>query len=298
MKRFSTLIISLLFIGIVLSGCNNSNNTPATAPVAVTLTLSPAAPTATEPPMALTVNGEGILLTEYQAELVRLQKAQSALGTTTSPDQQRARVIEDFTDQLLLEQAAIKGGFTVDDATLNTRIAALVTSLGGSDKLTAWESSNGYTEDTFKTALKREIFADWERDQIINAVPETADQVHARQILVQDKANADSLLAQLKAGADFATLASTLDPTTGGDLGWFPQGYLTQPNVEAAAFALKPGQYSDVIKSDLGYHIIYVIDRDANHPLSVDARRTLQEKKLSDWLQSQKSAAQIDVVVQ
>jgi peptidyl-prolyl cis-trans isomerase C len=247
--------------------------------------------------MALKVNGDGITLVEYQADLVRLQKAQSDLSETATPEQQRDQVIQNFTDQLLLEQAAQKGGYSVDDATVQARVDALATSLGGADKLASWETTNGYTDDSFKISLKREIYADWQRDQIINSVPETADQVHALQILVQDLANANSLLAQLKSGADFATLASTLDPTTGGDLGWFPQGYLTQPNVEAAAFALQPGQYSDVIKSDLGYHIIYVVERDANHPLSVDARRTLQEKTLNNWLQTQKAADQIQVLV-
>jgi peptidyl-prolyl cis-trans isomerase C len=181
---------------------------------------------------------------------------------------------------------------------LQSRVNALATNMGGADKLTAWETANGYTDDAFKIALKREIYSDWERDQIINSVPETTDQVHALQMLVQDQINAQGLLSQLKAGKDFATLAATIDPTTGGDLGWFPQGYLTQPDVETAAFALQPGQYSDIIKSDLGYHIIYVVARDANHPLSVDARRTLQEKKLTDWLQTAKTAAQIEVNVQ
>ena len=99
-------------------------------------------------------------------------------------------------------------------------------------------------------------------------------------------------------GKDFATLASTLDPTTGGDLGWFPKGYLTQTAVEEAAFALEPGSYSDIIQTELGYHIIYVIERDASHKLSVDARRTLQENALSQWLSDQKAAAQIQILVQ
>ena len=248
--------------------------------------------------MALQVNNEGITLTEYQADLVRLQKADTDQASTSTPEQQRDRVIENFTDQLLLEQAAQKANYSVDDATLKTRIDALATSLGGSDKLISWKTTNGYSDETFKIALQREIMADWQRDQIIDAVPQTADQVHARQILLQDQANAASILTQLKAGKDFATLASQLDATTGGDLGWFPQGYLTTPEVEAAAFALQPGQYSDIIKSDLGYHIIYVIEREANHPLSVDARRTLQETKLNEWLKAQKSTAQIKVLVQ
>jgi peptidyl-prolyl cis-trans isomerase C len=248
--------------------------------------------------MALKVNGEGITLVEYQAEIVRLQQAQSGSSTSASAQDQSNQVIENFTDELLLEQAAIKGGFAVDDAAVQVRIDGLAAKIGGADKLTAWETANGYSDETFRIALTREIYSDWERDQIINAVPQTADQVHVLQLLVQDQVNANSLLTQLKAGKDFATLATQLDPTTGGDLGWFPKGYLTQPDIETAAFALQSGQYSDVIKSDLGYHILYLVERDANHPLSVDARRTLQEKSLSDWLQTQKSAAQIEVSVQ
>jgi Parvulin-like peptidyl-prolyl isomerase len=292
MKRIFNLSLSLIILGTILVGCAGSPSTPtATATVQQT-------PTATEEPMALKVNGEGITETEYQAELSRLQHSQSDLGTTASLQDQSKRVIDNFTDELLLEQAAVKGGFTLDEATLQSRIDTLATNMGGADKLTAWETQYGYTADTFKTALKREIFSDWERDQIINSVPETADQVHALQMLVQDQVNAEGLLSQLKAGKDFATLAATIDPTTGGDLGWFPQGYLTQPDVETAAFALQPGEYSDIIKSDLGYHIVYVVARDANHPLSVDARRTLQEKKLADWLQNAKTSAQIEVTNQ
>jgi peptidyl-prolyl cis-trans isomerase C len=293
MKRnqiFSLFVVSTL---IILAGCNGIGAQPTPTATATTIPT----PTATELPMALKVNDEGIPVTEYQADLTRLQQAQSAQGITASAEDQSNQVIENFTDQLLLAEAATQGGFTLDDATLQSRIDALVSKLGGAEKFSAWESSNGYTDESFRAALSLEIRADWERDQIINSVPETADQVHALQILVQDMVNAQSLLTQLKNGADFATLASTLDPTTGGDLGWFPQGYLTQPDVETAAFALQPGQYSDVIKSDLGYHIIYVVERDANHPLSVDARRALQEAKLKQWLADQKTSATIVITL-
>jgi peptidyl-prolyl cis-trans isomerase C len=293
MKRnqiFSLFVVSTL---IILAGCNGIGAQPTPTATATTIPT----PTATELPMALKVNDEGIPVTEYQADLTRLQQAQSAQGITASAEDQSNQVIENFTDQLLLAEAATQGGFTLDDATLQSHIDALVSKLGGAEKLSAWESSNGYTDESFRAALCLEIRADWERDQIINSVPETADQVHALQILVQDMVNAQSLLTQLKNGADFATLASTLDPTTGGDLGWFPQGYLTQPDVETAAFALQPGQYSDVIKSDLGYHIIYVVERDANHPLSVDARRALQEAKLKQWLADQKASATIVITL-
>jgi peptidyl-prolyl cis-trans isomerase C len=292
MKSNLSLIIIAIFLVLLSSGCNGAKTTSTPTPTEI-----PATPTATEVPMALKVNGEGITLSEYQTELTRLQQAQTTLGKTATPGEQRDQVINDLTDQLLLSQSAATNGYAVDDSTLQSRVDALATEMGGTDKLAAWESANGYTEVSFRTSLKRSLAVAWQRDQIINTVSLTADQVHARQLLVQDKANADSLYSQLQAGAEFATLAYQLDPTTGGDLGWFPQGYLTQPAVEAAAFALEPGKYSEVIQSDLGYHIIFVIERDAAHTLSVDARRLLQEKKLAEWLQASKAAAKIEVLV-
>ncbi len=283
------LLISILTI--LLSSCG-PRETPTPEPTA---TL--AEPTPTEVPMALKVNGEGITLEEYQAELTRLQQAQTTLSTTATPEEQRDRLIEDLTDQLLLAQAAAQNGFSVDDATLQSRVDALATDMGGADKLSAWESANGYTDDSFRVALRRSIAVSWQRDQIINTVPETADQVHVRQMLVQDEANAQSLYTQLQNGADFATLAYKLDPTTGGDLGWFPKGYLTQSAVEEAAFALEVGSYSEVIQSDLGYHILYLIERDENHPLSVDARRTLQQQRLDEWLKAAKGTSNIEILV-
>lgn len=283
------LLISILTI--LLSSCG-PRETPTPEPTA---TL--AEPTPTEVPMALKVNGEGITLEEYQAELTRLQQAQTTLSTTATPEEQRDRLIEDLTDQLLLAQAAAQNGFSVDDATLQSRVDALASDMGGADKLSAWESANGYTDDSFRVALRRSIAVSWQRDQIINTVPETADQVHVRQMLVQDEANAQSLYTQLQNGADFATLAYKLDPTTGGDLGWFPKGYLTQSAVEEAAFALEVGSYSEVIQSDLGYHILYLIERDENHPLSVDARRTLQQQRLDEWLKAAKGTSNIEILV-
>jgi parvulin-like peptidyl-prolyl isomerase len=230
---------------------------------------------------------------EYQGELLRLQDAQSKLGITATPEEQKQKVLDNSIDSLLLAQSAAQAGFTVDDATLQARMDQLAAKSGGQDMLAAWEAENHYTDATFREALRRSIDAAWQRDQLINSVKTTADQVHARQILVQTAETANEILAQLKAGADFATLALTYDPVTGGDLGWFPQGYLTQPEVESAAFALQPGQYSEVIKSSIGYHILYVIERDPEHELTPDALRVLQEKMLSDWLTSARAASQI-----
>jgi peptidyl-prolyl cis-trans isomerase SurA len=75
-------------------------------------------------------------------------------------------------------------------------------------------------------------------------------------------ARAESVLAQLRRGADFETMARRYsdDPGTkdrGGDLGWFRRGMMVS-SFDRAAFALKPGEMSNVIQSPFGYHIIKV----------------------------------------
>ena len=138
--------------------------------------------------------------------------------------------------------------------------------------------------------------AAWMRDQITGAVPWVADQVHARQILLYNSSDANDILSRLNSGEDFTTLAFQYDPATGGDLGWFPKGYLTEPALETAAFSLDPGKYSDVIQTPLGYHILLVIERDAQHPLTSDARMNLQEKALSNWLAARRAQSDIQIL--
>lgn len=113
----------------------------------------------------------------------------------------------------------------------------------------------------------------------------------------QDEGNATEAYTQLRGGVDFSDLASLQDPVLGGDLGWFPRGTLTQPEVEDAVFALQPGETTAVIKSAIGYHIVNLIERDAQHPLSIEARRVLQELKLEEWLSSSRAISTIEILV-
>lgn len=247
--------------------------------------------------MALTVNGEGILLAEYDAELNRLQMALAEIGEEMTPEQQKDRVVNNFIDELLLAQGAVQGGNTVKDEEIQQRIDTLISDIGGQEKLTEWLTKYGYTDESFRVSLKRSILVAWQRDQIIQSVPTTADQVHVQQLIYQDADNAAEALRQISSGVEFQTLAETQDPTLAGDLGWFPQGTLTQPEVEAVAFSLQPGETSDVIQSSIGYHIIHLIERDAQHPLSIEARRKLQEMKLDEWLKASRDASKIEILV-
>ncbi|MGE3538220.1 MAG: SurA N-terminal domain-containing protein [Candidatus Tectimicrobiota bacterium] len=126
------------------------------------------------------------------------------------------------------------------------------------------------------------------------------EQVRARHILfkvsasaspeqeAQVRAQAESVLAALKNGEDFATLAKqysedTATATQGGDLGLFPRGQMV-PAFDEAAFALAPGQLSDLIRTPYGWHLLRVEDHieAGTRPLTeveAEIRTKLQEEK-------------------
>lgn len=138
-----------------------------------------------------------------------------------------------------------------------------------------------YEEEVLVKAAKP---SQGEIDTYVKAHPE--EQVHARHILISLKspdmptedgldkpaarAKAEEVLKRVKAGENFETLARefSTDPGSkpnGGDLGWFGRGRMV-PEFEKAAFALEPGQISDIVESQFGFHIIKVEGRRTGDP--------------------------------
>jgi peptidyl-prolyl cis-trans isomerase C len=283
------LIILALALGLSACGAASTPE-PVSTPTA---TFTPEPPTATPEPMALTVNGEGITVVEFDSEVARYTESQSALGMDVDSSAATSAVIDDFVAQLLLAQGARANGFTLDDAALQERIDSLAAQIGGADNLSKWQSDHGYTDQVFRSALKRGAESAWMRDKIISSVPLSVEQVHIQQILLYNEATAQGFLTQLNGGAEFDSLAFDADPLTRGDLGWVPRGYLLELKIEEAAFRLNVGEYSDVIATDVGFHILRILARDPARPLSPDALLALQEQALRMWVDEQRQTSAI-----
>ena len=138
------------------------------------------------------------------------------------------------------------------------------------------------------------------------------DQVNVRHILIKtpepvngkidDKAVADarakaeSVLKQVQAGGNFADLAKKYseDPGSkdnGGSYGWIQHGQ-TVPEFDQAAFSLKKGETSGIVRSTFGFHIIHVDDKQQAHVKTLDEVKPQIEQALA----SQKIAGQVDSV--
>ena len=128
----------------------------------------------------------------------------------------------------------------------------------------------------------------------------TPEQVRASHILLKTegkddaavKAKAEELLKQAKSGADFAALAKKnsedeASAKNGGDLDYFGRGRMV-PEFDQVVFAMQPGQMSDLVKTQYGYHIIKLVDKKAA------ATRTLAEvrQQISDQLAYEKAQTQ------
>lgn len=106
------------------------------------------------------------------------------------------------------------------------------------------------------------------------------------------RAFAESLREQAMGGADFAALATeySQDPGTavrGGDLGFFGRGRMVAP-FEEAAFALQPGEISEVVESPFGFHVIKVEDR--RQPELGDERAEFRQYLVQRALQDAETA--------
>ena len=263
--------------------------TPITVETA-TLTSSIAPTIDPDIPLAASVNGQAITLETYQSELKQAQ-AVPETGLKTYSDNE---VLQNLIDEVLLMQGANEAGFMPDDALVQARISQLgINELALQD----WITDNDYTQEGFDQALRRSISAAWMRDQIIAQVPSTAEQVHARQILLYNSDEAENIYAQLQAGTDFATLAIQYDPLTTGDLGWFPKGYLTVPELDEPVFSLQPGEYTGVIETTLGYHIVQVIEKNDQYPLSPGAYQTFQVQSVQNWLVERRGQSDIQILL-
>ncbi|MDX9955078.1 MAG: peptidylprolyl isomerase [Anaerolineae bacterium] len=320
-RQLKLLVGGALALMVFLSACSPSTLAVPPLPSMATATLTPS-PTLTLPaeatatqemtptpePLAALVNGEIITLAEFERQVSSYEATMTASGQDFStPEGQAALaearkwVLDTRIELLLINQAAAREGVAVSDADVEAAVAGLVNDIGQAaleERLRQEELSL----EQMRHELHQEMTASRMIEHVITGIPTRAEHINARHILMPTREEAERVLAQLRAGADFAALAQrySQDMYTrdrGGDLGYVPRGILTAPEVETAAFSLQSGQISDVIHSALGYHIVQVVDRVPDQEISAENLRLLRDRTVREWLDDLRKQANIEIFV-
>jgi parvulin-like peptidyl-prolyl isomerase len=288
----------LILLAILLSACTPITETPPVivdtpSPEIPTITPTFEPPTPTPQPVAAVVNGEQIPLAWFEEEVNRYLLAQDAMGNgNMEVAEARELVINDLIDQFLLAQGARDAGADFSESDVQVRIDRLAEDVD----LTAWMSQWGYSSESLMETLRRQMLVAYQRDLIAQSVPDLVDQVELQQVFAFTEEGANRALVSLNSGTPFENVAIEFSPDTAGYIGWVPRGYLFIPAVEEAVFNQPIGTYTGIIESDIGYHIVLVIDR-GERPLSSDARLTLERQALHRWLEERRENSTIELLI-
>ena len=262
--------------------------------------------------VAVIVNGSEIYSWELALLLPQILSETAAQGLDPKGDVLIRSVLERAIDSRLLAQEAVRRGIEPNTTRINEKMAKMAEGTGGRADLEAELIKSGITysqllstvrqADLVQTLVETEVAANLVTPEEISAYYnenlarfKNQDKIHTRHILFVVKPGDDparkqtarekavAAHARAVAGEDFAALAIELsdgpNASKGGDLGFTARGQMVE-EFDDAVWALEPGEISDVVESDLGYHVIKVEEISIGSTVPLDEARLVVEDLL------------------
>jgi len=225
--------------------------------------------------------------------------------------------MESIVNDELLYQEAARRGFTVSDAAVEASLKEAA-GPGGEQAFLQSMASQGFTDDLVRQTIRKRTTIDRFVEEVLIKDIEASEEetleyyngnlerftpekwVHVQRILIRIPPNADaadtatarqraeSILSLLRRGEKFEDMAHEYSEdqvaAIGGDLGFIKRG-VASPAFDAVAFNLRPGEISDVVGDDSGFHIIRLLETRGGAPLAYEEvkekcrERVLAQKK-------------------
>ena len=335
MRVKSTFIILSALLLVLCAGGTHAEKAKKDAP-------APAKEFKDSDPVAK-VNGKPITYGDYQRQYTNMkQRLFISRGQEMTPEQGerlKTGIIDSLIGAELLAQEAGKQKIPVTDQDIETQLDEFAKQAGGRDKLAEQLQKAGFSLDVFKEKIKVQLAVqkliekesadavkptEAEKKEYYENHPSEFDRplmIHVAHILARldaqataedeakAKAKIEEILKKVQAGADFAQVARehSEGPSApqGGDLGWVTKGRMA-PEFEKAAFDLKAGEISGVVKTSFGFHIIKVYEiKEAMHlpfeEVEPQVTVTLMRQKMGPWVQKYvqdlRSQAKVEVFI-
>ena len=290
------------------------------------------------PDVLARVNGEAVTKTDLDRLIKNLE-----LGNGPIPADRRDEIMRGALDQLItmtaLAQEAKSRNVSATDAEVDARVKQMRSQFPSEEEFNKALADRNMTLERLKAdtrndtmigkmldaeVAKEAAITDEQVKEFYDKNPDKfaqGESVRASHILIKAaesadeatkqkaRAQIDDVLKQAKGGADFAKLAQQHSQdgsaAQGGDLGFFTRGRMVPP-FEQAAFALQPGQISDVVTTQFGYHIIKLVEKRPPSTMPMEQvsdqiRQYLDRQKKQQrgraFIDSVKSKAKIEVLV-
>ena len=276
------------------------------------------------------VNGSRITQEDFDREMSRVLRRLASMGKPFDDSQLPAlkkEVLEGLINSELLYQESQRKGTKVEEVAINEQLNTLKKRFSGEDVFKAMLIKMNLSEAEARSQIKRGLAIEQfiakhfvekvavsgkEARAYYDSHPDSfkqPEQVQASHILIkidpqasapqraEPRKQIEEIQQKLQKGEDFATLAKAFSqgPSSakGGDLGYFRRGQMVKP-FEEAAFALGPGQVSDLVETRFGYHLIKVIDK---RPEMTIPYEDIKEK-IEQYLKDKNAREQLNVYVE
>ena len=258
---------------------------------------------------AVRINGETISYQRFQGFYVEYRDSKGvAIGARGDQldllKRLRREAMDLLIEQVLVAQQAEKAGVRADAAAVDEALSGLREAFDSDEAFEMKLKEDGFTPDSLRKHLGRMMAAQQYLDGIREKSAEVTEkdlkryyednterltlpeQVRVRHILItwkplgkqDDRAfireSMQPILKRARAGEDFAALAREFSDDfatkqMGGDTGFFHRGQMA-PAFEEVAFALEPGEISDIVETSFGVHIIKLEQRQEEELLAYD----------------------------
>jgi len=271
------------------------------------------------------VNGEEITQEQFDSEYAIYKnqfEAQLGEGALEQPHPEggtygevlKVNILEKIIMEKLVAKESKDLNVTVTDEEVKAKMDEYLEEMDGQEKFDEFLTSIQLSQEYFEDNLRKELLFDKYRAEILKDVSvsdkgikeyfeenkEDLVVVRANHILVDSEDKAKAALDRLNNGDAFDIVAKdvSMDGSApqGGDLGYFPKGkYGAIKEFEDTAFALKEGETSRIVKTEVGYHIIQLVDRkDSYDDLKDDIVLVLKEDKYKSKMQELRDKAKVE----
>lgn len=213
-------------------------------------------------------------------------------------------VTQQLVEETILLEFADELGISATEDEVNREIATrLATTPDAPDFETRLQDEldrTGISEDQFRSQLEATVLRRKATDHFVQELPDTAESVHYRQIVVSSREEAEEIQEEIEGGADPAAIAQerSLDTATsedGGDAGWVPRGVLSTA-IEDTLFSMEPDEIR-IQEAGGAFYVFQLLEQDDSREIESEQQQPLAERDLSEWIQQKRADMTVEDLV-